>query len=232
MDTDNSTISTALEVSDPVARRFDEVMLEFGQDQESETKKKWWDIIHKKYSEPTRYYHTLTHLGHMFQLFDKHGSQLQNSRAVILSIFFHDIVYDPRSATNEEDSAELFKEFVHDVSHPALSAVSSTVVDFILATKSHSADDLADSDKLSFLAFDMAILSVPLTDYQMYAKKIRSEYAHVDLHVYCTRRGAFLREVLDGGPVFHGKLDDHAEERMRVNLQWEVDILQKGILPE
>ncbi len=39
-----------------------------------------------------------------------------HSQVVFLSIVFHDIIYNPRSPSNEEDSADLFKAFALEVS--------------------------------------------------------------------------------------------------------------------
>jgi predicted metal-dependent HD superfamily phosphohydrolase len=227
--------------SDLVARRFEGLMTdEFGLPTDSELSKKWWTTISSMHSEPHRFYHTLTHLAHMFELFDENSSKVQNRMIVTLSILFHDIVYDPKSPRNEEDSADLFKNFVIDINHPKLTAVCDVVFDYIIATKSHAVDtedglhlpDSVREDKLAFLAFDMAILSVPLASYREYAKKVRLEYSHVDVEVYCTRRASFLRGVLDGGPVFYGKLDNLAEERMGVNLRWEIELLETGTVAE
>lgn len=226
--------------SDLVARRFEGLMFdELGLPADSELCKKWWATISTMHSERHRFYHTLTHLAHMFDLFDEHSSKIQNKMVVTLSILFHDIVYDPKSPRNEEDSADIFKEFVVDINHPKLAAVCDIVLDYIIATKSHSVDTVDQSllpdsvreDKLAFLAFDMAILSVPIASYQQYAKKVRLEYSHVDAKVYCTRRASFLRGVLEGGPVFYGKLDEQADERMHVNLRWEIELLESGTIP-
>lgn len=32
---------------------------------------------------------------------------------IVYAIFYHDIIYDPRSQTNEEDSANVWREYVN-----------------------------------------------------------------------------------------------------------------------
>ena len=58
----------------------------------------------------------------------------------VLAIAYHDIVYDPSSGTNEEDSALLFLSHLHDDGATASQAAQAArwVVPAILRTKSHS----------------------------------------------------------------------------------------------
>uniref|UniRef100_A0A7R9ZRK4 Uncharacterized protein n=1 Tax=Craspedostauros australis TaxID=1486917 RepID=A0A7R9ZRK4_9STRA len=70
-----------------------------------------------------------------------------------LAIFFHDAVYNPKSGTNEIDSARLFLDFVSELKSDAATAttattkalkitvspwVASQVVTYILATQKHT----------------------------------------------------------------------------------------------
>jgi predicted metal-dependent HD superfamily phosphohydrolase len=222
-----------------IEKRFEDLMTaQFHQTYE--VSKVWWQKISYYYSEPHRHYHTLTHLRHMFELYDTFENDIQNKAVVILSVIFHDIIYDPRSSSNEEDSVDLFKLFVKEISDSSLDEIHEHVIDFILATKSHvvdwveseTIDDSLRNDKLFFLAFDMAILSADPREYNTYAANVRKEYIHVDHETYCTRRAAFLRGVLAGGPVFYGKLGPDAEAKMQQNLIWESENLEKGIIPE
>ena len=64
---------------------------------------RWKLRIETAYSEPHRYYHTLAHLENMFA---ESARFAPLPPAVEWAIWFHDFVYDPRSATNEEDSHE------------------------------------------------------------------------------------------------------------------------------
>ena len=55
------------------------------------------------YLQPHRFYHTIAHLDDIFSQLDAQGHS--GNDALILATVFHDIIYDPKSATNEEDSA-------------------------------------------------------------------------------------------------------------------------------
>ena len=107
--------------------------------------KDWFDRLCQMHSEDTRHYHTMVHLLEMIQYLNLLHSrsytaiqQREDLTAVLLAVFFHDAVYNARSATNEEDSAKLFETFAEEVSAPP--ALKTTVVDFILATKNHKVE--------------------------------------------------------------------------------------------
>ena len=53
---------------------------------------KWWKIICDNYSEPTRYYHTLSHLSDMLRHLDTTAKKLSNAEEVSMAIFFHELV--------------------------------------------------------------------------------------------------------------------------------------------
>jgi len=65
------------------------------------------DILNH-YLEPHRFYHTLEHLDDICDQLEKKG--LGENDALLLATVFHDIIYDPRSPNNEEDSASYFNK--------------------------------------------------------------------------------------------------------------------------
>jgi len=88
----------------------------------------WFQKLYDQHNESGRYYHTMVHLWEMFQLLDILSSSTSTTSSTSLSttpassscyyyipmawaIFFHDVVYDPKSNQNEKDSAKLFHEF-------------------------------------------------------------------------------------------------------------------------
>jgi len=177
-------------------------------------------------------------------------------RAVIeLSVFFHDAIYNPKSGTNEEDSAKLFLQFVEDlfgnnhvVASDSLSKLTkewsgfNTVKRFIIATKSHSLDDTNIKDEeipflQIFLDADMAVLGKTPQAYEYYASLIRKEYAHVPLDVYCDKRAEILQSFIGsvGDNLKTVYLNEHMrealEDRAITNLKREIAILRKGQIP-
>ena len=90
---------------------------------------KWWDIIEEKYHEGGRFYHNLQHIRELLTYVDHYIDNIDNVDTVVLAIFFHDVIYDPKSPNNEDDSIQLFAAFVNDCKSHELSCISSNVID-------------------------------------------------------------------------------------------------------
>jgi predicted metal-dependent HD superfamily phosphohydrolase len=63
-----------------------------------------WAEIEKSYSNPKRYYHTLSHLQQFYYELEAAKELIQNRDALLFSLFFHDLVYNPLRRDNEERS--------------------------------------------------------------------------------------------------------------------------------
>src|SRR5687767_11339773 len=59
------------------------------------------------YTSSRRYYHTMAHLDHMVYQLLAVENQIQDWHTLILSIAYHDIIYNPLKQDNEERSATL-----------------------------------------------------------------------------------------------------------------------------
>jgi predicted metal-dependent HD superfamily phosphohydrolase len=136
----------------------------------------WFELMKKRYAEPWRFYHTMRHVEALLLGLAAEMSVVQCEEALLLAIFFHDLVYDPRSKTNEADSANLFKQFADEAKlNSRKQSLVESVVDMILQTANHMGVNVetASADKLVFLDLDLAILGSPNDAYSTYAKEIR-----------------------------------------------------------
>ena len=165
---------------------------------------------------------------------------------LILSIFFHDAIYDVHSSTNEEDSAALFQESFakHTDLHPTNVRL---VVSYILATKHHAVSDstittLRTVDKGNnfpydplhiFLDLDMSVLGKVPMAYHQYSILIRKEYAFVPPATYCSKRADILDLFLTQSKrIFQTAIFyDAFEQRARCNVQQEIQLLRQGNIP-
>lgn len=196
-----------------------------------------WDEIDTKYSETHRFYHNLSHISDLLNQFTLHQDSLYLSSAsvdaILWSIFYHDIIYDPHSSTNEEDSAALF---VHHLTPFLPVSLINTANEYILATKNHTqvAATTTDEALQLFLDIDLSILAASSERYHQYARAIRLEYSHYPDDAYQKGRSAVLRRFLgDGSPgnslfasaVYRDTLQ--ANDSARTNLLWEVEELSK-----
>jgi len=108
---------------------------------------------------------------------------------LLLAALFHDVVYDPTSSTNEEESAEYLLRAVVDPQQPAVREAA----DIILASKwtRQPPGELARR----FFALDTRQLGseVTLAERLAYERAIFREYQWVPWPVYREKRGKFLK---------------------------------------
>lgn len=186
----------------------------------------WWNRVVEQYSEAGRYYHTLTHLHHMLTLKNNISSHLHRPGLLLLAVFFHDIVYDPRAADNEEKSAKMFEMFSEEVGMEA--GDRDKVCDMILQTKAHQPPAEEEITDLHYLLdIDMAVLGLPPHDYEKYAAGIRAEYSHYPDDAYRRGRTGVLKKMLSTGHIFSTKeMREKYEQPARTNIQEEITRLQ------
>jgi predicted metal-dependent HD superfamily phosphohydrolase len=198
-----------------------------------------------RYREPQRHYHTVTHLAAVLATAeDLMGEVTVTDReAVRLALFFHDAVYDPRSDTNEADSAALARAVLSELEVP--SNCVDAVAGLVMATR-HLADAPAagasdpatpsdaraatattahEIDTSVVLDADLAILAAEPSRYEAYATGVRAEYAHVDDATWRTRRATVLRAFLERAAIYRTEPMRRQEHRARANLAAELSSL-------
>jgi len=99
-------------------------------------------LILSYHGQKSRYYHTLVHLREMLDLYEKHENSIRDHTCVLLAIFFHDIIYDAKSTTNEEDSAQMFRRLAIDAGINAM--LVEKVCRYIIETKKHDVSQSKD----------------------------------------------------------------------------------------
>lgn len=176
------------------------------------------------YAEPHRRYHTRRHIEDCLALLSEVGGLGERERQILeWAIWWHDAVYDPRRADNEERSAERAAE--------ALAAAGADpddiaeVARLIGLTKGHRA---APEDRLGALmvSIDLAILGAAPAAYDAYAAAIRAEYAHVPDAAFRQGRRGVLQGLLAGGALFPcAGLRDRFEAAARANIARELAAL-------
>lgn len=153
-----------------------------------------------RWSEPQRAYHTPQHLLEALALLDEWSRGGQWPATVALALFFHDLVYDPRRADNEDLSALLAREMLALLQLPQ--AQIEAVVRLIDITR-HAAQPLTDDEKL-MVDIDLSILGAAPERYAEYCAQVRREYAHVPEPLFTRARLAVLEAFLNARPaLFH-----------------------------
>ncbi len=173
----------------------------------------------RRWSEPHRRYHDTEHLATVQSIVDELGGPA----VVGLAAWYHDAVYDPRSADNEERSARLAVDAL-----TALGVARSEVDEVARLVRLTAGHDPADGDVngARLCDADLAVLARPAEGYDRYAAAIREEYAHVPEDAFRAGRAAVLRHLLDLPALYRlPALRDRWEEPARANLRRELDAL-------
>src|SRR3989338_8344182 len=158
------------------------------------------DIV-ERYSESHRFYHTLDHIAHCLKEFEEIRQLCDDSLAVEMALWFHDIFYDVwPTGNNEKMSAEyamkqgkkmgLKEHFLQRVS------------DYILYT-THKKECIHNRDAQFVVDIDLSILGKPFKEFDEYEAKIKEEYRWFVLTgVFNKKRAEILRKFLDRSSIY------------------------------
>jgi predicted metal-dependent HD superfamily phosphohydrolase len=170
------------------------------------------DELIAAYTAPGRHYHNLKHIEDCLGVLAGVDGLAAAEREILdKAIWWHDVVYDPTRADNEELSARLAEQHLP----PDL---GQEVGRLIRLTKSHQVEP---HDRLGaiLISIDLSILGAEPARYDAYAAAIRKEFAHVGERDYRDGRASVLsqfaaRPVIFPDAVFAKLYDRPARENL------------------
>ena len=164
----------------------------------------------RRYQEPHRHYHSLEHIAAMLHA----GRTFPLGNVETMAIWFHDAIYDPRSKTNEEDSAALAGRRLRDAGwqQPDIDLVQRIVLD----TKRH---EPSCPEAAAVLDLDLMSLALPWPEFTRNTEAIRREFAHVAEVDFAAGRRAFFTTMLQRERLFYTPFGDALEPLARENLR-------------
>jgi predicted metal-dependent HD superfamily phosphohydrolase len=181
-----------------------------------------WMEIEIHYSGKKRYYHTLDHLDKVLLQLTVTKDEIQNWKAILFTLYYHDIIYNPLKTNNEEKSAELAEKRMRQISVPA--DITELCKNQILATKSHLKS--IDNDTNYFTDADLSVLGQTWEVYSQYFKNIRKEYSIYPDFVYNPGRKKVLNHFLSMNRIYKtGYFFNNFEIQAKINLQRESELL-------
>jgi len=176
-----------------------------------------------RWSEPHRRYHDVAHLRAVLDRVDALASVAADLVAVRLAAYFHDAVYDPRSADNEARSAHVALATLAGMGYDA--ARAEEVARLVRVTAQHR-PDVFDWDAAVLCDADLAVLAGDPEHYAAYASGVRVEYGHLSEAAFAAGRAEVLRGLLDRPQIFSTPPGQAQwEERARHNLAGELILL-------
>jgi predicted metal-dependent HD superfamily phosphohydrolase len=150
------------------------------------------------YAEPHRAYHTAEHIADCLAQLDAAPETSADRTLVEAAIWFHDVVYDPRAADNEAESAAWATYILSGagVALPAIDAIRR----LILLTR--HVEPAHDSIGGLLCDIDLSILGRSPAEFDEFERRIRAEYDWVPEREYRAGRARVLSRLLGWDPLY------------------------------
>ncbi|MGY1820586.1 HD domain-containing protein [Geodermatophilus sp. SYSU D00079] len=191
---------------------------------DSPTSRTEWAAVVAAWGEPHRRYHDLAHLAAVLGLVGELAGSAADPDAVRLAAWYHDVVYDPTRADNEQVSAERARAGLRGL---VPGERVEEVARLVLLTAGHDpAPD--DANGAVLCDADLAVLAGPPESYAAYASAVREEYGHLSDAEFTAGRTAVLEHLLALPQLY--RLPAVAAEwtpRARANLTAELTLLRR-----
>ncbi|SBW28796.1 hypothetical protein FDG2_6015 [Candidatus Protofrankia californiensis] len=225
-----------------LARSFDAALLSAGARADAAQRASVFEDLASRYGEPGRFYHTFRHVSETLAAvrllvtadWDRHrdhdrdreggrdrpGEQADPMSAVSackLAVFFHDAVYDTQTNDNEARSGELAIATLTALG--CSRSVAADVDRLVRATATHLS---AGPDEAVVNDADLRVLARPAPAYDVYARRVRREYAWVSHERWVSGRAAVLCALLEHRVYATPWASRHWEPMARANLRREL----------
>ena len=174
-----------------------------------------WKDLRDRYGEPHRRYHNLCHVYYCLRQIDLAASLMDDPDAGEMSIWYHDVIYEPRAKDNEKRSAGLFAwygvdrfadEFVSNVRH------------LILATE--HPEVVTSGDACYITDVDLSSFALPWEDFHRDNEHLREEQTDLSDTTYYAGKKRFLINLAARPRIFRTDFfHDLYEEQARNNIQ-------------
>jgi predicted metal-dependent HD superfamily phosphohydrolase len=168
---------------------------------------------------PSRHYHTLRHLHDCLALLEPVRETARHPAEVEIALWFHDAIYDPRAADNEQRSADWAAKALSDAGVDP--QATARVHALVMATRHAAEADGTDQELL--VDIDLAILGAGRERFDEYEVEVREEYAWVPGPVFRHKRkqilaGFLARPRLYSTPQFAERFEASARENLAHSL--------------
>jgi len=181
-----------------------------------------WNEIVNAYSGRKRHYHTLSHLENILSQLTAVHEDIKNWKALLFTLYYHDIVYDAKKKNNEEQSAEKAKAIMTKIGVDKKTI--QLTFDQIIATKQHETSENGDTNY--FLDADLSILGSTWSNYENYFQGVREEYKMYPKVMYNPGRKKVMKTFLQMDRIFKTPyFYEKFEAQARNNIKQEIDIL-------
>jgi predicted metal-dependent HD superfamily phosphohydrolase len=171
------------------------------------------------YGAPDRFYHTMAHVRACLEELDQSRHLCARPTSVELALWFHDVVYEPRRADNEERSAARLLEAAGRMGLDA--SLGRHAADLVLQTAHGQASLEGEPEPDAAVArdVDLTILGQGREVFDAYEAAIKREYAFLPESEYRTGRAEVLAGFRDRPRIYHTSFFmERYEKRARANI--------------
>jgi predicted metal-dependent HD superfamily phosphohydrolase len=176
------------------------------------------------YQEPWRFYHNINHIDHCLKEYEMVEKAIINKSAVLLAIWYHDVIYLPGSRINERASG--------DVALVQLStlAPADKIGHHVRRLIVGSRDRGIRSDARYFHDIDYSILGQDRDTYTRYVEAIyRENMVLFDVQDIKARRKIFLLKLLSKrifqSEFFRGLYEQQAKANIKYELEHPIGVI-------
>lgn len=179
-----------------------------------------WQELAANYGSPSRHYHNLSHIDDCLDQLIEIGPD--NKDALLLGVWFHDVIYETNRTDNEAASGRFAVQWLKKLGEPGALCAE---VDRLINVTDHKITPETEAERL-LVDIDLSILGRSAEEYQIYAENIRQEYSAVPDDAYRSGRAAVLQSFLARPSIFLTPLmKDRYQTRAKINLRQELEDL-------
>lgn len=184
-----------------------------------------WRDLARRYTEPTRTYHNLTHIERMQAAVRSLSHLATDLNSIQLATWFHDVIYIPGQPNNEADSARY--------AHNALWQMGvredkiAYVEKLIMATKLDQ-PPTQDINEFIMRDADLETLGGPPSVYQAYNDAIQEEFRDIPDEIMLPGRVRIMEGFLARDRIYlTAEMFDRYEQQARRNIANELTLLHR-----
>jgi predicted metal-dependent HD superfamily phosphohydrolase len=187
-----------------------------------------WAELLDHFTEPHRRYHGISHMEQCLLEFDQASTGMENSDAVEMALWFHDVIYAAGANDNEDQSANLFEHFAK---HSLEEHFANEIPLLILDTKHIRLP--ATSNAKYTVDIDLSSFGRPWPEFMVDSHALRKEQPHLSDADFYQRKYAFMNSLLDRDSIYSTEyFHDRYESVARTNINRYLDLLKKQGSPE
>ena len=157
-----------------------------------------YDLLVALHNEHWRRYHALRHITHCLTELDRIECGVGALDVVEMALWFHDAIYLPGSADNEQRSAVLFRRQCSVFFEPTF---VDTVCELILITR-HPAEPHDEAQRY-IIDIDLSSFGLPWAEFLRDSQHVREEQSALSDAEYYAGHRRFLNALISRARIYH-----------------------------